>query len=81
MCYILNGNQYCLKGGDDGASYETNKTTLLTSFGEDNCSVGSDYVTCSASGLRAYARDDGRVQAYAGLEGCGVYDNGSAHCA
>lgn len=80
VCYILNGNQYCLKGGDDGASYETKKTTLLTSFGEDNCSVGSNYVYCYASGLRAYASDRGSVYASDDIGECSVEDRDYAYC-
>ena len=80
VCYILNGNQYCLKGGDDRASYETNKTTLLESFGEDNCSVNSKDVNCSASGLYASADAIGVVSANGGITGCNVNGFGDAYC-
>lgn len=80
VCYILNETMYCLTGGDEGASYETNKTTLLESFGEDNCSVYSNGVDCSASGLYAFAYDDGFVRAYADIGGCRVDGVGDAYC-
>lgn len=80
VCYILNSNVYCLKGGDNGASYETNKTTLLESFGEDTCSVNSDYVHCSASGLYAGAYDSGGVGAYDDVGDCNVDGDGLADC-
>ena len=80
VCYILNGTMYCLIGGDEGASYETNKETLFASFGEDNCYVYSNDVSCSASGLNARAIGSGYVYANDGFEGCYVNDSGYARC-
>ena len=80
VCYILNGTMYCLTGGDEGASYETNKETLFASFGEDNCSVYSDRVHCSASGLNASAYSHGLVSARGDIGVCVVYGDGDANC-
>ena len=89
VCYILNDTQYCLKGCSNYNSdedicevtnFEENSATLLESFGEDNCSVNSDYVECSASGLFASAYSYGYVDAYAGITACGVFDDGTAGC-
>ena len=71
---------YCLKGGDNGASYEANKTILLESFGEDNCSVSSASVSCRASGLLAIAYADGSVTADVGFGLCHVSVDGYAYC-
>lgn len=79
VCYILNSEVYCLMGYEANY-YEANKTTLLESFGEENCAVSSYDVDCSASGLLAYANDNGYVFAYDDLEECGVYGNGNAYC-
>ena len=35
--FLYNGNIYYLRGGDGGASFETNKETLLEAIGEDKC--------------------------------------------
>ena len=86
---ILDGKKYCLKDGGvynsetdewNALYYEENIETLYESFGEENCSVSSNYVNCSVSGLRAYASDIGRVSAYASGWSCHVYSDGNAHC-
>jgi len=79
VCYILNGEKHCLKGGAD-AYYEENKSLLLETFGEDNCSVYSNSVYCSLSGLYAYAHDYGYVSAYTSDWDCNVYSHGDACC-
>ena len=79
VCYILNGTIYCLKGGS-ADYYEENSATLLTSIGEDNCSVDSDRIECSMSGFTAGAYNDGRVAALDSNWGCGVDSNGDAFC-
>ena len=80
VCYILNSEVYCLKGGDGGASFNENKATLLASFGESNCSVYSDGVDCSLSGLSAYADAYGFVIANDVTSDCYVDDSGNAYC-
>lgn len=80
VCYLLSGTMYCLIGGDGRVNFETNKTTLLESFGEENCSVDSDIVNCSASGLNARATDYGDVDASDGSSGCYTGVNGDLHC-
>lgn len=90
VCYVLNGNKYCLKGGGvitnlaEGTSvspyYEENIETLYASFGEENCSVNSNRVDCSVSGLRARANDNGIVGAHGGSSICNVNLTGNAGC-
>lgn len=90
VCYILNNKKYCLKGGGiitnlaelEAVSpyYEENKATLFESFGEENCSVYSDYVLCSLSAVRADAYDNGSVYVYADDWTCRVNDIGVANC-
>ena len=36
-CYVLNNNEYCLKGGDGEAAYADNVRVLQESFGASNC--------------------------------------------
>ena len=88
VCYIKDNSLYCLKGektddkeeGYISQYYEENTNTLKTSFGESNCSVYSGYVRCSASGLRAFAYQNGDVSAGADSSGCDVYNNGHSGC-
>lgn len=35
VCFIKNNNEYCLQGGDEGDSYETNKSTLIEAYDGD----------------------------------------------
>lgn len=79
VCYLLNGSEYCLKGGSSNY-YETNKTTLITSFGEDSCAVNSDYVDCSASDFGVIVYVSGSVSAYVDNEVCSVTYNSDAYC-
>lgn len=92
VCYILNNNLYCLKGGgatydsensqynDDSIYYEDNVSILKSSFGESNCYGFSDNVNCSASGLRARADQDGYVYASGGSSTCIVDSDGRSLC-
>ena len=89
VCYILNGNKYCLKGGGvydaetesyNSLYYEENKSLLLETFGEDNCSVDSNRVNCSLSGLYANAHDNGNVNASDFDWHCNVSSTGNAYC-
>ena len=69
--------EYCLKGGDNGASYSTNKSILTTAFGSTHCTDYSTEFFCNVSGLSGQAFDDGRV--FAGNYGyscCHVFVDG-----
>ena len=65
VCYILNSTEYCLKGGDNGDSYESNKQILNTLFGASNCSEtnGSSYsyYECRSGSLTARTSLNGGV--------------------
>ena len=84
--FVINSQDYYLKGGDGGASYATNKSTLLSAFGSSNCQVDAScgevcqYTYCSLSGLHAVARSDGYVDANVGSDGCSVSDDSSSRC-
>lgn len=79
VCYILNSEKYCLKGGT-GDYYEENKLMLLEIFGVNNCSVNSNNVLCSSSGLYASAADNGSVYASDSGWYCTIHTNGYAEC-
>ena len=72
---------YYLKGGDGGAAYSSNVSTLTTAFGASNCTDYSSYVGCYVFGLGAYAYDDGYVNANDGARAyCYVDDDGYSSC-
>ena len=79
VCYILNATKYCLKGGS-ADYYEEIIEVLYESFGEDNCSVLSEDVFCSASGLDVRTYSFGLVHVYDGITACLVDADGSAYC-
>ena len=81
-CFVRNNTEYCLKGGDEGAAYETNKTVLEDAFKdvENACSFGDGHSNCSAGGLNADAYSDGLVFAYAVDAACYVYSDGGFDC-
>ena len=80
-CFIKGGTTYCLKGGDSGAAYETNKALLLSVFEEGACTVGGSDVNCDASGVYADAYSDGYVRAGVDSSYCNVYSGGDSYCA
>ena len=69
-----NGTEYCLKGGDEGAAYDTNKTVLEEVFGASACSFDDGISDCSAGGLSANATSYGIVYASGDRAGCKVSD-------
>ena len=79
VCYVLNSNLYCLKGGS-ADYYEENTEVLYELFGEDNCSVYSNRVTCSMSDLRVYAVNDGYIDVGPMFYECFIDDIGYASC-
>ncbi len=78
--YILNNTPYYLSGGDNGATFEANKTTLLNSFGSSNCTIEAHYVYCTLSGLDADTNYDGTVSASDSTHMCTVHANKSSEC-
>ncbi len=79
-CFIKDRNTYCLKGGDGGAAYETNKALLLSAFGESACNVNDSDVSCLVSGLYASAYSDGSVNADDVASFCYVDSGGNSYC-
>ena len=80
VCYLLNSNQYCLKGGDGDASYQLNKEILSESFGYQACQENGDDFDCSNDDFLAYVGGSGMVYLIEGDKTCEVYSNGSARC-
>ena len=77
----MTAGTYELKGGDNGASYNANKATLLSAFGSTYCTVDSSSVYCNVSGLDATANVDGSVSAHDGASaGCYVGNDGTSYC-
>ena len=77
----LTAGEYCLEGGDSGASYTTNKAKLITAFGSTNCTDYTSRFSCSEQyGLGVSAYDEGYVIAGVGDYGCAVYGNGDSIC-
>ena len=75
---------YSLKGGDSGASYETNVDTIKAAFGYSTnpgrCTSGSNYFHCSVSGLAANVVDDGYVYVGDSYYICYINNNNSSFC-
>ena len=76
----MTAGTYELRGGDNGASYSTNVSTLTTAFGLSNCTDNTPRFECNVSGLSAYADDYGSVDAYDVGWGCSVHGGGSSDC-
>ena len=57
----MTAGTYYLKGGDGGASYSSNVSTLTTAFGASNCTDNSSGFGCDVSDLGARADVDGYV--------------------
>ena len=60
--------------------YESNKTILKNAFGESNCTDNSSSLYCNAGGLRAYADENGDVDAFDDSAVCNVYGSGYSGC-
>ena len=77
----MTAGTYYLKGGDDGRSYNDNKTTLLSAFGSSYCNDYSSSFDCGVSGLYAYAHSYGNVNADDGASSdCEVDVVGFSNC-
>ena len=64
-CFLRNGKEYCLKGGENGASYEKNKTILDNAFNdvENACALGDYGYRCIDGDVQASADSKGHVSA------------------
>ena len=76
-CFERNGNEYCLKGGDGGAAYETNVNILKKAFKDviDSCNYESNSYKCNIDSLEIYVDSDGKVKYDGGY--CIVDSDGS----
>ena len=80
--FKLNNQEYYLIGGDEGASYSTNKTTLESAFGSSNCTDNNGSYECTNETFEAGAYNDGYVSAQerASDWGCYVSAFGDSEC-
>lgn len=81
----MQAGTYTLRGGDGGASYESNKEILLSAFGSDYCRTDdsdgfSSYFNCSVDDLYVSSNSEGRVSADAGAPRCVIYWSGGSRC-
>ena len=84
VCFIKDGNTYCLKPNE----YETSKVKLFEIFGESACHVYASNVYCNDGfGVHANAYSNGKVSANDGNEygnmelwSCLVYSVGHSAC-
>ena len=76
VCFIKGGIQ-CLKGDDGGTAYETNKTLLLSVFGESSCNDFGGGINCQDSSLSVSAYNYGYVFADTSQESCKVLSLGA----
>ena len=78
--FVKDGNVYYLKGGDSGAAYSLNRSTLDEAFTSINCSDDViDYI-CSASGLVAASDEEGNIRVRDDNQICVVSGNGYSYC-
>ena len=80
VCFIRNGEEYCLKGYDTSA-YDRNVEILKEAFSDvvDNCSFGASSSECSWSssmGLTVKTDSDGSVTAYGDGSECDINSDG-----
>ena len=60
--------------------YENNKAILLHAFGNSNCTIESNYISCNIGGKSISANEDGDVTAGNENGSCYVSDTGMSKC-
>ncbi len=60
--------------------YNANRTELQSIFGSTYCTDYSSYISCSVSGLFAFADRDGYVSFGFGTSGCSIDKRGEGYC-
>lgn len=93
LCYVLNNEAYCIKGGGIyntstsswvSQSIEDNTKILKDSFGENNCQIDKiqGLVTCTGEGLTVRAMGNGYVSAKENNAqySCAIYGNNASTC-
>ncbi|MBR2707918.1 MAG: hypothetical protein IKE90_00625, partial [Bacilli bacterium] len=95
VCFVYNNAEHCMKGADNGASFEANtqiikeyqtfynlNTVSSPSSSNPGCTFDSDRSYCSGGGFRqVHAYSDGYVRVYgSSSEGCYVNDGGPSYC-
>ena len=87
VCFKIDGNEYCLKGGDGGESHEQNTQIIKYAYANQTdlnaTCIFNDTSGCNASnnsGIGAMSRPDGKVDAYDNFIACDVYESGTIGC-
>ena len=95
VCFVYNNAEHCMKGGDNGASFEANTQTIkdyqtfynlntvsYPSTSNPGCNFTSSYSTCNGGGFyRVLAESIGSVYVYgSSSEPCYVNGDGSSGC-
>ena len=80
--FIMNGNVYYIRGGDNGESFPSNKEVLDEAFGAKNCiSMGIYYVCYSQSAqLTSIICKDGCADVHDSTHICESSENGGVYC-
>ena len=85
VCFIMNNQTRCLTAGDSGASYETNKSTLIAAFNESNCDIMDSFrynlIECRNTPFLATAQANGTsiIASYDDLS-CNFYELSGSYC-
>ena len=78
--FVKDGEVYYLKGGDSGAAYTLNKSTLDEAFGSENCTDNTSSYSCTF-GLQSFsANNNGYLRAHKAQEYCYVFSDGESYC-
>lgn len=80
VCYIVNNNLFCLKGGSANY-YEENKNTLLASFDSIYCYSSGNGFGCSIAAFNPFISLNGEVYVSSGALSCSISSSGLAKCA
>ena len=90
VCFVYNNVEHCMKGGDNGASFEANTQTIkdyqtfynLPNNANPGCDFDSSASGCSGGGVyNVYANSYGNVGVYgSSSENCTVSTDGYSSC-
>ncbi len=81
-CFKRGTTEYCLKGGDGGASYEENQEIMRKAFASsiNSCAFSDFYSGCRVGSLNVGASSDVDVYAYDDSSECRVDAGGAFYC-
>ena len=80
-CLNKNGDEYCLKGGDGGASYKENQEILEKASEDGDCSFEDSISGCDYGSTHFYSYEEsGASLACDMTDGCTVDSDGAFYC-